>query len=96
VSTPQLPCLPTQVSIEEPGGRWICAPTETPCPDGTTLYVSVPEPYVWRACATPESVAALTAAHGPNQAVATVPALSTWATIVVVLVIALVGLRWLR
>jgi hypothetical protein len=61
------------------------------------LYVSPPEPFVWRYCAPIENVSEAIVQFGPNQAqvasATPVPALSLWAMLVVAGALALLGAR---
>lgn len=68
VSWPGLPCG-YGVAINDGAGRWVCVAENTPCSAGTTLYVSPPEPYVWRFCAPHDSLPEIISKLGPNQAV---------------------------
>lgn len=97
VSWPGIPCTPGLVAINTPEHGWQCYGMETACPAGTTLYVSRVLDFEWRFCTV--DIVAAEAKFGPNLAIPPavlepVPALSTWAVLVTVAVLAFVG--WWR
>lgn len=92
VSAPSLPCLPTQTAVHDATtGQWLCYTDPIVCPAGTTLYVAPASPFPWKFCTPDAAYAAAT--YGPNVAAQTVPTLSEWGVIVLVVLLGIVGCR---